>query len=407
MINSLFPNNKLTKKKYILVLLAFLSSVGFMNPLGLLSDQVVKFVFYLFILIALLAAFRNKKSGVQIQFPKKIYNLLLLSIACSTIMVYLFQNQSYKITLIATLPFFLSYLFLYILFRFSLSKEMMINIVIILCVSGMLTYVVNRFTFPAVIFDTGRSQLDEVRGIRINIPFIELDVMMLLYSINQYLINRKKKWILAILLFSVFIILSVTRQIILLSFAFGLLLCFQKLSYTKKVLLFVAAYMVYALVLPQIPLYQKMVELSEEQAENNKYEDEDIRIQAWRFFTDEYQTNSLTYIFGNGVPSFGNSPWGNNVQKTIYIPYGGNGCYQADVGWAGFYWYFGLIATSCLVLLLVKAFKKRKAGDEQYINYWLMFILISSLASGPIIYQNQILSVMAGLYLAYSSQRNK
>lgn len=405
MINTSKTAIKIIKKKYALTLMVFLSSIGFLNPMSVFSDQLVKLFFYLSILIALFVAVRNKPRRMEmVRYPQKVYYTFLGALAFSTVMVYLFQNQSYQTTLIATLPFFLAYFFLFIFIRFSLSKELIINVITVLCVVGMVSYVVNLVAFPQMIFDVGRSEMDDLRGIRINIPFIELDVLMFLYSINQYIKKRERKWLIRIVLFMVFIVLSVTRQIILFSFVFGLLLCLQKASVFKKLLLVAGAFFIYAVVLPQIPLYRNMMELSEEQAEKNQYEDEDIRIQAWRFFTSEYQTNSLTGIFGNGVPSFGNSPWGNKVQKTIYIDYGGNGCYQADVGWAGFYWYFGLIATVCLVLLFVKAVKIRKEGDCQYINYWLMFILVTSLASGPIIYQNQILSIMAGLYLAYSSR---
>lgn len=408
MANSLALLKKHNKQRFILTLIVFLSSIGFLNPLSLFSDQVVKFMFYLSFLIAAFVATRNRnKHASIIHYPKKIYYTLILGISFSTVMVYLFQNQSFSTTVIATLPFLFSYLFLFVLLRFSLSKELLIKLITVLCILGIIAYLVDRITFPVIIFDTGRSQLDEERGIRINIPFIELDVMMFMYSINQYLSKHERKWLFGIIVFGLFIILSLTRQIILLSLVLGLLLCMQKVLFFKKLFVLAGAYIVYIFILPQIPLYQNMMKISEEQAEQNQYKEDDIRIQAWRFYTDEYQTNSLTYIFGNGVPSFGNSIWGDNVARTVYIENGGNGCYQADVGWAGFYWYFGLFSTFSLLFLLVIAIKQRKDGNEQYINYWLLFILTSSLASGVIIYQSQILSVMTGLYLAFKSQINK
>lgn len=58
-----------------------------------------------------------------------------------------------------------------------------------------------------------------------------------------------------------------------------------------------------------------MVELSEQQIERNNTENEDIRITAWKFYTYEYQVNVITSIFGNGVPSLGNSQWAKQYEK--------------------------------------------------------------------------------------------
>ena len=164
--------------------------------------------------------------------------------------------------------------------------------------------------------------------------------------------------------------------------------------------------MLFFFVLPQIPIFKTMAELSETQAERNKYEQEDIRITAWRFYTYEYQTNGLTTIFGNGVPSIGNSIWGNNYEKTVYWEYGGNGCFTVDVGWAGFFWYFGAIATLGLLILLVKAVRKKKSKDKKYLSYWCVFLILTSAASGPILFYSQIVSIMTVLYLIYGKEQN-
>lgn len=149
-----------------------------------------------------------------------------------------------------------------------------------------------------------------------------------------------------------------------------------------------------------------MVELSETQAEKNKYDKEDIRLQAWKFYTYEYQTNNLTPILGNGIPSIGHSNWGNEFEKTTYHEYGGNGCFSVDVGWAGFYWNFGLVTTIGLIIILLKAILKKKPTNKQYLSYWCIFISITSIASGPILYYHQIISIITVLYLIYGKDRN-
>lgn len=166
---------------------------------------------------------------------------------------------------------------------------------------------------------------------------------------------KNKIYIWLIILTTIFIILSVTRQYILLSIILGIIFILNKASLSKKIITASLCIIIYLFVLPQIPIYKTMVELSEEQAERNKTE-EDIRIKAWNFYIDEYQTNQITRILGNGIPSIGNSNWGNEHGQIVDKNLGGNGCYMADVGWAGFYWEFGLIATIGLLIILLKVF---------------------------------------------------
>lgn len=390
------------RTKCILFIFTILSSIGFFNPGNIFTPQIVKLMFYVLFIITGCIALKNKYPLKYIHYPKAEYKCLISGMLFSIIMVITFQNQSGITTIIATLPFVLPYLFLIILFKLAIPKDLIIRIIIYLCISGMIIYTINYITFPSAFFNTGRSELDETRGLRIYVPFIELDVLLFFYSINQYLYSKKKSWVLLMILTAIFIIQSVTRQIILVAFVFGILLFLQNISFIKKGLLIILLYIFYIAILPQIPIYQKMVELSETQAENNKYKDDDIRLQAWNFYTKEYQTNILTPIFGNGVPSLGNSKWGNRVEMTTYVTEGGNGCYTVDVGWAGFFWYFGMISTLSLLILLIKALLKYKKENERYQSYWVAFIILTSFTSGPILFQYQILSIVIVLYLIYA-----
>lgn len=391
----------------VVLILTILSSVGFFNPFSLISAQTIKFIFYLLFVISAFIGLTNKKRIRNPHYPRFSYMCLIIGIILSVIMVVAFQKQSLSLTVISTLSFLLPYLYLFVLFKLAIPKTYIIKIITVLCMLGMVIYIINYMTFPLMIFDIGRSEMDEARGIRINIPFIELDVLLFLYAINQYLVMKKKQWLYLISLTAIFIVLSVTRQIILVAFALGILLFLQKVSFIKKLLTLSLLYIFYVGILPQIPLYQNLVELSEEQAEKNKYKDEDIRIQAWRFYTYEYQTNLYTPFFGNGIPSLGKSKWGNKVEKMINKDEGGNACYTVDVGWAGFFWYFGLLTTFGLLSLFIKATIKKKKEYEQYLSYWIIYIILTSITSGPILFTNQILSIVIVLYIIYAPDNSQ
>lgn len=321
-------------------------------------------------------------------------------------MAIIYQQQSFMTTLIATLPYFLGYLVFFILMKLDIPKEQIRKALWIFCFIGMATYLINLVSIPNLIFGEGRDEFDSSRGfIRLSISSLELIVLFLLYSINQWIVTKKKKYLCLIALTATFIILSVVRQYIMISALLSLLLILNNSSITKKIFILVICFIFFTVILPKIPMYQKMSEVTKEQVERNNSQEEDIRIQAWKFYTYEYQTNFLTTILGNGTPSIGNSIWGNKFAQKTTREYGGNGCYYVDVGWAGFYWLFGLISTLSLLILLLKGILKQSSRNELYLKYWCLFIILASIASAPILLYKQIISISTVLYLIYGKNK--
>ena len=318
----------------------------------------------------------------------------------------LFHDQSFMVTMIATLPYLFAYLFFFILMKLPVDKALIEKSLKILVVCSLVMYLANLAVFPNKIFGESQEEYDMSRGFaRLGVPMIEIVVIYLFYSINEWMIKRRRKWLFWIGVAIVLIVLSLTRQIILFSLVLGLLFVLKHARMSIRVGVVLLMVIFYYFILPQIPIYKTMMELSEEQAEKNKYEKEDIRITAWRFYTTDNQTNFVTPFLGNGIPSEGNSVWGIKHMKTIYYEYGGNGCFTVDVGWAGFYWYFGLFATMALITLLVKAIIRKKPDKESYLSYGILFFLITSITSGPILFYSQIVSLCLILYLIYGHNK--
>lgn len=390
-----------TKLQFILIILIYLSAHSFFNPFGLIPSQLGKAIFYVFSLIGLFVAIKYGK-GKQTHYPKKSYRWIIGGIIVSIFSVWLIYGQPFKVSVITTLPILFSYLYFFILIRLQPEKEKLFRFLVIMTVCSFVIYVVNALTVPNIVFGTGKDEYDTSRGvIRLGVSMIEVVVLMLLYSVNQWLLSGKRKWFLWIALTGFLVVMSVTRQIILLSFAFSFLLIMQRAKLWKKILVLAGLWLFVSYILPEIPIYKSMMELSESQVERNKYEEEDIRITAWRFYTIEYQKNLLTRIVGNGLPSIGNSRHGDEFGSMINYEYGGNGCFYVDVGWAGFYWLFGIFATVGLACLLVKSAKTSLRQNHHYLFYWFLFILISSVASAPIIFSFQVVSLCICLYLVY------
>lgn len=383
--------------KYWLFIGTVLSSHAFFNYHDLISESFEKLMLYSFILLGLVVAINDGVSISKYKAPMPAYVLLLVSILFSAFMAFTQHQQGLDVSLLTILQTLIPYGFFFVMLRFGISKERIMNAYIVICAVSSVVYFLNIATVPNNIFGKPIISLDETRGIiRVPVVYIEFFPMLVFYGINKWFDTKNKKWFVLIGWASLMIFLSVIRQIIALTGVLAILFLFRNVSWLKKIALACVVVGVVAVVLPQIPMYKTMLELSEDQKDENENE-ENIRIQAWRYFTYENQDNTATRLFGNGFPSFGNSIWGKICESDADL----TGKLQFDVGWAGLYWYYGIFAVGALLFIFIKTISRRKDRRDQYLNYWYIFILVTSVASAPILYYYQIITVCVGLAMAY------
>ena len=201
----------------------------------------------------------------------------------------------------------------------------------------------------------------------------------------------------------IMIILSVTRQIIAITLILGTLFFLKKSNIYQKIIFVITISLFTIYILPQIPIYKALVETTQNQIDNNKNKKEDVRIRAARFYLDEYQTNDITRIFGNGIPSIGNSKWGDDFENTTR----NEGYYSSDIGWIGFYWHFGIITVLGVFILLFKAATIKKSPDHEYLTYYCWAIILLSIMSAPILIYRQVIDIMFVLYLTFAFGRKR
>lgn len=388
------------KKSYFAILM--LSLYGFMNPFGIFSEQIVKLFIYIIIIIGFAIAFgsanRERKS---LDYPRKTFWTLIFGITISILMAYAFHAQSLSVSFMTTLPFILGYGTLYMFLKLHMPEKDIIQVFFWLTVIAIPIYFANAATFPNMMFGGSVEKGEDIsRGIvRIPVYYLDIMTMFVFYGINQWHLNKSKKWVLWAIICMIMVFLSVTRQYILFSAALALIFMLKNSKwYTKISIVGLAALLIFVL-LPAIPAYQAMVELSEKQSEKNEKED-DIRVQAYEFYLNTYQTNEITRFLGNGMPSFGNSSWGNMVDSEL----NDNGCFFVDIGWGGFYWLFGLFAVIALLLLFLQAMLRTKSPPNKFLSYWMAFFILICLASGANLFIEQIIVYMAGVYLCFKPQ---
>lgn len=386
--------------KYWAFVITVLASIGFFNYHNILGGSFGKLVFCLCVVGSLIVAMTRGANLRGVRYPRICLIVVLVTILGSAFMATAFHPQSIGNSISPISVIFLAYLFFFVMMKLDIPRKKIINTYILLCGIATVVYFINLRAMPAMVFGKPLEGEDISRGIlRIPVVFIEMFPLLCFYGINQWIATKRKKWLWLIGLSIVMIVLSVVRQIIVLTFVLGLLFFLRKISLKWKILMVATIAAIVVWVLPMIPVYRAMIDLSERQIEINESK-ENPRIAAWRFYTYENQTNDLSPIFGNGTPSFGKSRWGKIFESVIIE----NGCFAADVGWAGYFWYFGGISTVALLLMMLSAFMRNGPDDRLYLRYWFAFIIITSAASGPILYYHQIISISVCLYLVFKKE---
>lgn len=387
---------------YWIFVFILLSAVGFYNPRGVLSDQMQKLVFYGFTFIGLIYTFFQSRKGKTSDYPRVLYTILVGGICLSMFMAFAFHDQGIKDTVVVTASILIPYSTLYIFIKLGISAKKIMNTLIVLSFISSAVYLINTSTAPNFMFGHPLTEEDLSRGIlRISIVYIELFPLMLFYAINQWIETGKKRWILYGVFIMIMISLSVIRQVIALSVVLALWYILKKVSISKGLIITAVVAVLGFYVVPKIPIFKTMLELTQKQKEYND-DKEDIRITAWNYYTIENQTNAITPFFGNGIPALQKSPWGIAFDQEI----DSNKCYAVDVGWAGFYYYFGIFTTFALLLLLIKGITYPKSKNNQFTTYWLIFVIVTSIMSGPILYYYQIIDITLVLYLAFFCNTN-
>lgn len=384
--------------KYLrLIFLFVISSLGFYNPIQILSPQVIKLIFYAIAVLCLVIAFNcNKRNNINTfknNVTKKAYNCVLLGIMFSVLLVPLFNEQSLVISVQAVLYRWFAYAFLFILIRFNPPVDKVEKLLVAMGFIGIFVNGMNMLTAPDCLFGNQQEELDTSRGfVRVRTPIIYI-CFLFFYSLSRFKYERKNVWGLTCLLAYTFIVFWVARQYILYCAILGFLFYLSRISILKKILISLLSVFVIQYALLELPFVQNFIEMSQEQSENAE---NDARMRAWMFYLDELQTNDITRVFGNGIPSMNNSVYGHQFEKKVSTYY----VYASDVGWIGFYFYHGLLALSGLCILFVSATFRKHKTRYKYISYLIFLFILTSFAGGAIIIPEEITALMLFIYIA-------
>lgn len=381
-------------KNHGLLIAIALASLDCFDPTFInVPTQVYKFALYFLVVLFFVLTLRNKSlaSGVITR------SVLLLSCCqlVSAYNAYIFNGQSLSVSILATMQGF-AYILLIPLVRSKISIQDIENIVKVLAVCFFVCSVLNRIS-PYPLFGSADEGVD--RGTtRFRLVGIYWAMFFFLMKINRYALDGNKQDLYWILVIGLAILFSLTRQDIAVSFLLGGMLYFIRTKMVKKMLFAGLATIMIFFILPHVRIVNSLIEKSmEEKAAQSQYDN--IRLVAAEYYTFDYPRNTQQILFGVGVPSFGNSTYGNlfeRTQETLKV-------YREDVGYCGFYYNYGIIATILLIFLFIRVLFLKIPDRYIYLKYYSCAFLLLNIASAPCQGNVGIIPFMLAIYLSIKS----
>lgn len=375
--------------------LFFLAGLGFFRPKFIgISDSFSRYIFEILAFILFFSTFYIKKNPQLFsKLSKAGFVILITAMFTSIYMAFKFNGQSLLEGFSSTLPYMISYLSLFLLINLNINRFFLEKLIKYFALVTMCLMAINLITYPNILF--GTVDISETRGgfLRNRVPGIMNIVFLLFYSIHRYTLFKRKKHIKWIVLCSIFIILTLTRQLILLSSVFGIFLYLKNAKRHQKIIFSLFLIIFSIIIIPQLSIFQSLFSLTKEQLSSND-SDENIRVIAWNYYTVEKQPNASTYFWGTGVPN-SNSKYG----KDFYDETTNLKVFLVDIGFGGFYYLFGLLGIIGLLIILFSSFFYKEYYLFNYVKSFIWVNLLMSFTSGVVLNKSDVVLLMISIYL--------
>lgn len=337
----------------------------------------------------------QKKQSILFNKMRTITFLIFISI----IMAFLFNGQSVSLGYRATAPILGIVFYFYIKKVGFTIKEIECFIWINVCVYTLLwLYALTQAPLPIFTVDQD-IQLNDDRGIfRIAIVNRACIMMGLFYSINCWVVKKKKRFLALSILMFILIVSMTIRQMIVISIVVVIFYLFKKIKYIwlYAVMVFLLLNLV-SITIPKDSILGRLIELSERQADNNKYGETNVRILEYEYYFLEFPQNIVTSLLGNGVPhsdsSYGFKELRINDAKKFF---------RSDVGYANLYLLIGVVGVFVVIQLLYYSMRHKVPNEMAYTKMFMFYVALANIASTAFTFD--ILFVCIAVYLIDKSK---
>lgn len=271
------------KKPLLTFCLVVLASMGFYNPSFItFPNNLDKFIYYGLVFFFGFICFRKANSGLVKKNEKTVSLMkwMIVGLIVSAFNAYIYKDQDILISLIATLQRigFLVFLFL------CNSTLTLKDIEKVLKWFTIIYVVVASINFICGYGVFGSSEIDLDRGgVRFRLGGLEWLQLYLLLIVNRYIIEGKRKYLYIASFLFFYVIMSLTRQVIGITFLAAFWMLMKNIKLYKKITVLLVFLFAFIFILPKMSIYQKLQQTTTDQMEMNARTD-DVRIVAFNYF---------------------------------------------------------------------------------------------------------------------------
>ena len=348
---------QMSKVTYLLIL--FLLWVNFWDVKFLYIDDNSRLYVVLLYLLFGYYIFRSKKSQIVFSSPNKYLYYILGGMSLSMVSAYLFYNQSFTQSLI-TYRFQYYLIALPVIFKIKPNINEIIKSLNIFSILMFANYVLRNMSPSLYVlrdnFIIGFHQHLLLGYTLLSIPFY--------YYLQKLQIQFKMQYLLYIGLLITLIFLMGNRSLFFPVAIFMIYSFFKIKSRNKHIfiilILLVLIMVAYSTMDTLLSMYDESI--------NDIYNEDYNRNRAILYFLFESSPNIFCTMFGNGMISIHH-----NVMNAILM---GDGIHNSDVGFIGYWNYFGLIPVITMLYMYVKVLINKKYP------YFLKLISLQTLLCG-------------------------
>jgi hypothetical protein len=326
------------------------------NPFQMIGAMV--FVYY---------AFVNRRSRLarKGQFYMPIV-MFLVSVFISDIPCFFFHDQSILNTLVGQRAFYCYFLYFF-LYHIDADQKFMLSAFKFLFFCALAVNTIDVIFIHNPPFEW---RVDDRRdSVSIFYYGRGFTILGCFYCLSEFLKTKKILYLVLYLLCAAYCFMVVSRMLTA-GIAVGSGWIF--LRFSKKSIANFAIIIVVLIVIGVIGVFYadkivgSMLDVSQKQISNSQ---DDVRVNAYRFFFTKYQVNSFTMLFGNGVPYDSDYETWSDTVRTV------NAARIGDVGLVGVWVYFGVFAVLSWIIIFSKMFFKKCNDNQLFIRAYFVTVL--------------------------------
>ena len=316
---------------------------------------------------------------------------------------FFFNGQSLPSVIYASFDYW-GLLFFFCIASSNMSAEQIKKILVILGVVWCVCYIIQWLISPHTFFIN--AKIDDEYGVtvkddifRMRLPCSALSFILLFWGMNEFILERKKKYFVYMCLsFLPIIIMGFRSQVVLVVISLFLIIPFVVHKF-GKILNFSVAIGVVLAISVNIPVVsdkidEMLVRVNDDQTFSNK---EYIRYIEFDYFNNDVFIKKGEHFFGGGSPFKDKTPYARKVRKNAVQRYH---LYWNDLGLVGLSYIIGIPAVLLLSFLILKAIYICKETDLQFVRFSFFCIFFCSILTSMELFRQGNFIVIS-IVLAY------